>query len=54
MQKMSQASFCFKKPLNEVKASGMHFSFNIFWQDSTWIYIKVNCLKFQTANPEIC
>ena len=44
MQKMRQGnqfqlSFCFlKKAFYDVKASGQHLSFNVFWQTSTQIY----------------
>ena len=45
MQKMRQVdqfqtSLIFKKVLYEIKANYQHFSFNIFWQSSTWTYNK--------------
>ena len=35
----------FKKAQDEVKASGMQFSFNIFRQPSTWTYNKNKLYK---------
>ena len=34
----------FKKCINEVKASDLQLSFNIFQQPSTWDTIKANCI----------
>ena len=39
---------------DEVKASGLQLSFNIFRQPSTQDSIETNCVKLQTIDPEIC
>ena len=39
----------FKKTLYKVKASGHHFSFNIFWYTSTWTYNKSKLITFHWA-----
>ena len=39
----------FKKALYKVKASGHHFSFNIFWYTSTWTYNKSKLITFHWA-----
>ena len=44
----------FKKALYEVKASGWHLSFNIFWYTSLKYIVKTNFITFQTVNPEVC
>ena len=43
-----------KKDSFRVKDSKQHFSFKIFWKNSTWNAIKANCIRFETADPEIC
>ena len=51
MQKMkterlvSDLFLFFKKALNEVKASGLELSFDIFRQPTTCHTIKTNCIK---------
>ena len=44
----------FKKTLYVMKASGLQLSFNIFRQPSTSHTVKLNCIKFQTIDPQIC
>ena len=42
--------FVFLKALFEVKTSGKHHSFNIFWQTMTWTYQKQKkCVTFPTV-----
>ena len=43
----------FKKALYNIKASGPHFSFHIFWWVSTWAWNKNKFITFQTVNSEV-
>ena len=43
-----------KKRFEEVKASGLQPSFNIFRATLNLASIKPNCIKLQTIDPEIC
>ena len=45
--------FFFEKALYNVKESGRHYDFNIFWQTSIWHTKERYCIKFKTVNPEI-
>ena len=42
-----------KKSVNEVKASGLQLSFNVFQQPSTQNTIKTSYIKLQAMDPEI-
>ena len=44
----------FKKAQYEVKASGLQLSFVILRKSSTCHTIKINCIKLQIIDPEIC
>ena len=43
----------FEKDLQEVKASDLYLSYNVFQQHSTWHTIKTNCVKLQTIDPDM-
>ena len=46
-------SLFFKNVLCKVKARGQHFSLIYFGRPQLGHTIKVNCIPFQTADPEI-
>ena len=50
---VSDLFLLFKKALFKVKASGQHLNFNILGSHQLGHTIKINCRKFQTADPEI-